>query len=84
MGGELGSLTEPIEEAMASRRAGNELNGAGGELGLVDLSATSTSKLSPIATKNELIQDHRMPASDKSVVVNGIGRSFGAVNALAL
>ena len=53
MGGELGSLTEPIEEAMASRRAGNELNGAGGELGLVDLSATSTSQLSPIQERTE-------------------------------
>jgi ABC-2 type transport system ATP-binding protein len=90
MVGELRSLTEPIEEAMASRRADNELNGAAEELGLVDLSATSTSQLSPIATKelspiatnNELIQDHRMPASDKSVVVSGIGKSFGAVDAL--
>jgi ABC-2 type transport system ATP-binding protein len=81
--GELRSLTEPIEEVMASRRVDNELNDATEELALVDLSAKSTSQLSPIATKKERIPDHQMLASsDTSVVVSGIGKSFGAVDAL--
>jgi ABC-2 type transport system ATP-binding protein len=68
---------------MASRRADYEMNGATEELGLVDLSAEcSTSQLSPTATKKELTLEHPTPASDKSVVVSGIGKSFGAVDAL--